>query len=103
MINRLLRDWHLRSKYVDDTTVVEIIPRNSISILDLAARDTHRFCIEHKMKLNPKKCKEMVVNFMHNPNTVMRPIYIGSHQIERVTTYKLLGVIISDDLSGIAT
>ena len=35
---------------------------------------------------------------MHNPNTVMRPIYIGSHQIERVTTYKLLGVIISDDL-----
>ena len=38
MINRLLRDWHLRSKYVDDTTVVEIIPRNSISILDLAAR-----------------------------------------------------------------
>ena len=32
MINKLLRNWHMRSKYVDDTTAIEIIPRNSISI-----------------------------------------------------------------------
>ena len=35
MINRLLRDWNVRAKYVDDTTVVEILHRNSISLLDL--------------------------------------------------------------------
>ena len=45
MINRLLKDWNVRAKYVDDTTVVEILPRNSISLLDLAVRDTHSFCI----------------------------------------------------------
>ena len=28
MINRLLGDWHSRLKYVDDTTVFEVIPRN---------------------------------------------------------------------------
>ena len=44
MINRLLRDWNVRAKYVDDTSVVEILPCNSISLLDLAVRDTHSFC-----------------------------------------------------------
>ena len=54
MINRVLRDWNVRAKYVDDTTVVEIRPRKSLSLLDLAVRDTHSFCIDHKMKLNPR-------------------------------------------------
>jgi len=95
MINRLLRDWNIRAKYVDDTTVLELLPRNSISILNLAVRGTHNFCIEHKMKLNPLKCKEMLINFMRYPNTVMQPICIGNHQLERVSTFKLLGVKIS--------
>ena len=50
------------------------------------------------MKLNPQKCKEMYVNFMKNSFTAMRPISIGNQNVERVRTYKLLGVIISDDL-----
>ena len=50
------------------------------------------------MKLNPQKCKEMYVNFMKNSITAMRPISIGNQNVERVRTYKLLGVIISDDL-----
>ena len=98
MINKLLRNWHMRSKYVDDTTAIEIIPRNSISILDLVVREIHDYCIEHKMKLNPKKCKEMYINFMTNSVTSLRPICVGYKEVERVGTYKLLGVIISDDL-----
>ena len=54
----------MRSKYVDDTTAIEIIPRNSISILDLVVREIHDYCIEHKMKLNKKKCKEMYIHFI---------------------------------------
>ena len=82
----------------DDTTVSEILPRNSISLLDFAVRDIHDYCTEHKMKLNPKKCKEMVLNFMKNPNTLTRPLQIENSEVERVSTYKLLVVIISDDL-----
>ena len=67
MINRLLGDWHSRLKYVDDTTVFEIMPRNSTSLLDFAVRDIHKYCIEHSMRLNPRKCKEMVVNFKRKP------------------------------------
>ena len=49
MINKLLKNWHMRSKYVDDTTAFEIIPRNSllISILDLVVREIHDYCKEH--------------------------------------------------------
>ena len=98
MINKLLMNWHLRTKYVDDSTVFEVVPRNSISMLDIAVADIQQYCINHRMKLNPKKCKEMVVNFMHNPNTIMRSICIGNHEVERVKSYKLLGVTISNDL-----
>ena len=87
----------MRSKYVDDTTAFEIIPRNSISILDLVVHEIHDYCVEHKMKLNPKKCKEMYINFMRNSVTSLRPICVGYKEVERVGTYKLLGEIISDD------
>ena len=98
MINKLLSNWHMRTKYVDDTTAFEIIPRNSISMLDVVVREIHDYCIEHRMKLNPQKCKEMYVNFMKNSITAMRPITVGNQEVERVGTYKLLGVIIRDDL-----
>ena len=88
----------MRTKYVDDTTAFEIIPRNSISMLDVVARESHDYCTEHKMKLNPQKCKEMYVNFMKNSITAMRPITVGNQEVERVGTYKPLGVIIRDDL-----
>ena len=50
------------------------------------------------MKQNPKKCIEMVVNLMKNPNIVMRPLCADNCQIERVSLYKLLGAVISEEL-----
>ena len=78
MINRLLGDWHSRLKYVDDMIIFVVIPHNLSSLLDFAVKDVHNYCMEHSMRLNPEKCKEMVVNFMANPNTIMRPLYIGN-------------------------
>ena len=97
-LNDLLRDWHLRTKYVDDTTVLEVIPRNSLSMLDIVVRDIHEYCVSHKMKLNPKKCKEMVINFIANPSIVIRPTCTENQAVETVTTCKLLGVTIREDL-----
>ena len=50
------------------------------------------------MKLNPSKCKEMLINFLTNHNFIVNPIIIGGNLIERVKAYKLLGVYISNDL-----
>ena len=94
MVNKLLINWHMRTKYVDDTTAFDIIPRNSFSMLDVVVIKIHDYCIEYKMKLNPKKCKEMYVNFMKNSITAMRPIRVGNQGVERVGSCKLLGVII---------
>lgn len=87
-----------QQSFDDDTTALEILPRNGISLLNVAVNDIHNFSIEHNMKLNPKKCKEMLINFMQNDNFTTRPIVLGNITLERVTTYKLLGIIISDDL-----
>ena len=51
MTNKFLCDWHLRIKFVDDTTALEIIPRNSISLLKVFASDINNFAISHNMKL----------------------------------------------------
>ena len=86
MTNNLLRSWNLRIKFVDDTTVLEIIPRNSISVLGFAANDIQRFSIDHKMKLNPTKCKEITINFMTNHNLICSPIIIGTNTIQDVSS-----------------
>ena len=51
MTNNLLREWHLRIKFGDDTTALEILPRNGISLLNVAVNDIHKFSIEHNMKV----------------------------------------------------
>ena len=40
----------------------------------------------------------MLINFMQNDNFITRSIVLGSNTVERVTTYKLFGIIISNDL-----
>ena len=41
MTNKLLSDWQLCIKYVDDNSALEIIPRNSTSLLNIVASDIH--------------------------------------------------------------
>ena len=98
MVNDLVKNWPGRAKFVDDLVVVETIPRNSISVMDLVAREIQQYCMDHKMKLNPKKCKEMFVNFMTNPNILSRDLVVNGTQIESVDAYKLLGVMLGSNL-----
>ena len=100
MTNNLLRSWHQRTKFVDDTTALEIIPRNGTSLLSCAANDIYSFSNDHGMRLNPINCKEMTINFMHNHNLIINPIV---NAIEGVTNHKLQGVFLSSNLSGIPT
>ena len=67
---------------MDDTTALEILPRNGIGLLNAAVNDIHKFSLEHNTKLNPRKCKE---------------IDLGTNTVAGVTTYKLLCIIISND------
>ena len=88
MTNNLLADWPLRVKFLDDTSAIEILPRNSISLLNSIVSDIHRFSMDHNMQLNPIKCKEMLINFMFYPDFTLRPLVVGNNSIEHVSTNK---------------
>ena len=37
------------------------------------------------------------MNFMGNPNTMMRPLHIRNQMVERISSYNLLAVIINEN------
>ena len=83
---------------MDDLTVLEVVPRNSPSLLNVVVDDIHAFAVNNNMRLNPRKCKSMTVDFLHYNSCVPRPIAVGESDIEQVSTFKLLGVHLSEDL-----
>ena len=78
----------LRVEFLDDTSAIEILPRNSISLLNSIVSDIHRFSMDHNMQLNLIKCKEMLINFMFYPDFTLRPLVVGNNSIEHVSTNK---------------
>ena len=83
--------------FVDDLTTSETVfrlehPKMQPNIINLKNWSESSY-----MKLNPKKCKEMCVCFLKNEPD-LQSITIYGNQIERVSSHKLLGVVIQDDL-----
>ena len=99
MVNDLVNTWSKRAKYVDDLMIVEIIPRNSPSYLNCIVDDILCFSHCNNMRLNPAKCKAMAIDFLDYNSCTWRPICTGGVVIERVKSFKLLGVYISEDLT----
>ena len=79
MVNDLIDDWGPRTKFVDDLTAMEIIPRNSPSVMGYIVSDIQSFANNNNMELNPKKCKEMSVDFLHYNSCVWRPLQSRAH------------------------
>ena len=96
MVDDLLRSWSPRVKFVDDLTVLEIVPCNSPSVMRYIANDIHSFAINHNMRLNAKKCKLLPVSFLHYDSSVWPPLFL---KIDSVESFKFLGIYISSDLS----
>jgi hypothetical protein len=68
--------------------------------LQTAADGLSDWCRENSMRINTKKTKEMLLHFGNrcDRNTVI-PLTINGESIERVSTFKLLGVVFSSDLT----
>ena len=99
MVNDLVSTWPKRAKYVDELTILEIIPRNSPSYLNCIVDDIQCFSHGNNKRLNPAKCKAMKIGFLHYNSCTWRPICTGGVVIERVKSFQLLGVYISEDLT----
>ena len=99
MVDDLVRSWGPRIKYVDDLTILEVIPHNSPSVMKYLVNDINSFAHCNNMQLNPSKCKLMRVDFLHYNSCYSQPIAVGGSVIESVELFKLLGVYIFLDLS----
>uniref|UniRef100_A0A8C6LAW8 Reverse transcriptase domain-containing protein n=1 Tax=Nothobranchius furzeri TaxID=105023 RepID=A0A8C6LAW8_NOTFU len=84
-------------KFADDTTLVGLIHNND----DAAYRDEvchlSEWCDDHNLSLNIKKTK-MVIDFRRSRNAPS-PLCIKGAEVERVPSFKFLGIYISEDLS----
>ena len=91
MVNDLVQSLGTRIKFV--------VLRNSPSLLNVVVDDIHAVAVNNNMRLNPRKCKSMTVDFLQYNSCVPRPIAVGGFDIEQVSTFKLLGVHLSQDLT----
>ena len=87
-------------KYVDDTTVATSNSDPLDNSLQTATNQLISWCPINGMRINEKKTKEMLIYFGHKyPISGIPPVVINDEGIERVSTYKLLGVIFNDRLT----
>ena len=82
---------------MDDITIGETIHADAdvASSLQESSDNICREVHERRMQLNPIKCKEMLISFKRKTPVI---ITINNTPIERVTSYKLLGLIVSSNL-----
>ena len=96
MVNDLRNSPNL-VKYVDDTTVWEVLSKNSSSNFPAIVDECANWASANNMKLNESKTKELQVCFSSQP--VTHPaITINNVPVDIVKHAKLLGVTISSDL-----
>ena len=64
----------------------------------MVVHESSNFASIRGMQLNPKKCKEMIISFLKHNHTCFAP-GISGFPVEVVSTFKLLGVMLSNDLT----
>ena len=82
----------LTHKYVDDVTMTEVISKNESSRMNFYLNELYQWSSSNHMTVNESKSKEMIITLSHS---ITIPTML---QIERVEFFKLLGVIVSNDL-----
>ena len=85
-------------KYVDDTTVSEVVVKGGESHVQAIANRVIEWSHENRVQLNADKCKELSISFAKEQR-VFDPIIIEGKEVELVTSTKLLGLTIANDLS----
>ena len=86
----------LLHKFVDDTTASEILKKNRSSNMVNIVQQLIRWSESNNMKINSKKTKEIILGTLNkNPPPML---VMNESSIERVSSFKLLGLIITSTL-----
>ncbi len=86
-------------KFADDTVVLGLISNNDeTAYLDEVERLTS-WCQDNCLSLNMSKTKKLIVDFRKRQQRPYTPLMISGTPVERVSSFKYLGVNISEDLT----
>ncbi len=86
-------------KFADDTVVLGLINNDDeTAYLDEVERLTS-WCQDNCLSLNVSKTKELIVDFRKRQQQPYTPLMISGTPVERVSSFKYLGVNISEDLT----
>ena len=98
MINDLILGGDSVWKFVDDSTISEVILKGETSSAQFIEDQVEDWSHSNRFQLNSDKCKELRTSFAKQ-EPVLDPIKVGGKDLEVVNSLKLLGVTISSDLS----
>ena len=85
-------------KFVDDVSLSECLLRNEEpSIIQSDLTSVGVWASKNLMKLDAKKCKEMLICFFRN-TPELPSLCVGGQALESVSSHKVLGLIIQNDL-----
>ena len=90
MVNDLRVNSISTWKFVDDTTISEIIPKNSPTQTQSAATSVEKWSADNKLHLNSEKCRRVHQEF--------DPIRVDNVPLKIVDHAKILGLIASNSL-----
>ncbi|KAI5608469.1 gastrula zinc finger protein XlCGF28.1-like [Silurus asotus] len=94
-----LYNFNIFIKYADDTTVVGQIDNNNESAYREEIRNLAAWCATNNLTLNATKTEELIVDFRKSNSRRHLPVNINETEVERVSSFKFLGVHISEDLT----
>ena len=85
-------------KYMDDTTLTTLVQKGSVGPMQTLIDQTVSRSSANKMIHNMDKTKDMMISFLKQPMDIP-PVTIQGIDLERVSSVKLLGIIINNKLT----
>ncbi|KAK1786581.1 hypothetical protein P4O66_003029 [Electrophorus voltai] len=86
-------------KFADDTAVMGLISDNDERAYLEEIKHLENWCQENNLLLNVSKTKELIVDCSRKQEQPYQPVKISGTTVERVDSFRYLGVHISQDLS----
>ncbi|KAI3353873.1 hypothetical protein L3Q82_005080 [Scortum barcoo] len=86
-------------KFADDTTVIGLITGDDETAYREEVRALTSWCQDNNLHLNISKTKELIVDFRRRQREEHAPLSINGTTVERVNSFRFLGVHISEDLT----
>lgn len=85
-------------KFADDITVIGLISGGEEDAYRREVAGLVEWCQENNLSLHTKKTKEMIIDTRRRGG-IYQPLFIKEAEVERVTSFKFLGINITEELT----